>query len=154
MVDSIEDAALSGDNSPWIRLFKNESRVKILTAFLNRHYASMDAEEVSQLADVSESTFYRNIGALLSTEIVEKDESGSYRLRRDTEIADALMQTHHELYQHYQEVLEHTESTLDEKLRTIEKDVPVGNHSEDSDVKQADKPATDTSDFKIDKPVY
>lgn len=154
MVEWREGTTPSGDDSPWIRLFKNESRVKILTTFLDRHYASMDVEEITRLAGISESTFYRNIEALLSTEIVEKDENGLYQLRRDAEIADALMQTHHELYQHYQEVLEHTESTLDEKLRTIEQDVPLVERTEDAEVKEADKPTTDTSKFKIDGPVH
>lgn len=117
-------STIYSDDSPFIRLFKNPGRVRMLNVFVSKPYVELSAQEVSQLAGINDSTFYRNIDELELIGIVEKTGENSYTLDEENEIAMKLVEWNADLLKHSREIVEQTEPTTAEILRSAEETVP------------------------------
>jgi uncharacterized small protein (DUF1192 family) len=90
--------------SPFVRLLGKSGRVKIVDVLLGKHYETMTASEIAQLADIAESTVNRNIDPLIEYGVVEKvgEVSGTqqYSLNKDSPVSQTLARTREELLKH------------------------------------------------------
>lgn len=105
------------EHSPFVQLLKNRGRVKMLDSLLRRPAKDFNAEELSNLANISESTISRNKGPLLDLGIVNTFDRGGttyYSLNRDNDVVELLAEFHIELIAHYENILTHTEALDDE----------------------------------------
>jgi DNA-binding transcriptional ArsR family regulator len=103
------------DVSPFVRLFSKSGRVKILDVFLRQPHTELSVSEVAEVADISPSTFHRNIDTIKELGVVKESEERSgtvyYELNTENPVAQILGETHQELIRYQKEVLESTDST-------------------------------------------
>jgi len=103
------------EKSPFVRLLETRGRVRILDVFLRKHYTELGATDVADLADVSPSTFHRNISELKDLDIVRETDSVSgvtqYKLNEDSPIAQTLGKARAELLEYSKTVMRETDSS-------------------------------------------
>lgn len=108
------------ESSPFVRLFATPSRVKILDLFIRKHYEELTASDVEALADVSRSTFHRNVGELQALGVIEQTgtmgNSKTFQLNKDNELAKTLASSHADILEHATDVLSTTEDPVERAL--------------------------------------
>lgn len=89
------------DASSFVRLFETVGRVRILDVLLGKHYTTLSVSDIAQLAEVHDTTVYRNIQELEDAGLVEAVDSKSgsvrYRLNKNNEVSKLLQKAHREL---------------------------------------------------------
>lgn len=82
------------DASPFVRLLRTPSRVKIIDVLLGKHYESLTSREIAELADIDRSSVTRNIPILEDIGLVEQagkvGNAPRYQLNTESEVAKAL----------------------------------------------------------------
>lgn len=95
-------------------LLGSPGRVAIVEAFLYHPDSDLTASEVADIADVSESTFSRNIDQLLDLNLlVVSDTVGNttfYRLDQESPLSEALARTQHALRQQSGELMNRSDT--------------------------------------------
>jgi len=95
------------ENSPFVRLIKTPTSVKLLDVFLRNHFQELTASELTKYADVNQSSISRNIDQLVEEGIVEKtrtNEDGQhYQLNKDNPAAKGFAQAQAELFSSFDE---------------------------------------------------
>lgn len=71
--ESPADRGVGDRDSPFVSLFSREGRAKILDVFLQRPYSDLTVSQVSDQADISRSTFHRNIEELIEIDVIQKN---------------------------------------------------------------------------------
>ncbi|EMA45131.1 winged helix-turn-helix domain-containing protein [Halobiforma nitratireducens] len=111
--ESAADGAYS-ESSPFVRLFATPSRVKILDLFIRKHYEELTASDVEALADVSRSTFHRNVDELEALGVIEQTgttgNSKTFKLDKDSELAKTLASAHADILEHTTRILDSSQS--------------------------------------------
>jgi len=62
------------ERSPLVQLLKTQTRVKLLDAFLRKHYMPLSAEQLAKYTNVSRTSVDRNIDVLIEFGLVEEVE--------------------------------------------------------------------------------
>lgn len=82
------------DHSTLVQVFRTETHVRIVDAFLTRHYVLLSASDLAEKADVNESSVSRRIDDLLDSNIIEEVETSGrsqcYQLNKDNESVELL----------------------------------------------------------------
>ena len=103
------------DVSPFVRLLGTHGRVQVLDVFLRQPYSELSVSEIADLANISPSTFHRNINEIRELGIVEvagsKGNTTYYQLNTDNPVAQVIGEAHRELLEYQAEVLENTKPT-------------------------------------------
>lgn len=94
--------------SPFVRLFKTASRVKIVDTLLRKHYSPLTTKEIAEYADIDRSSVTRNLPVLQEIGVVkEADKIGNarrYQIDKSSQIAKALAAAQEELFKHAPEI--------------------------------------------------
>jgi DNA-binding transcriptional ArsR family regulator len=102
-----------GEVSPFVRLLGTPGRVQVLDIFLRQPHSELSVSEVAELADISTSTFHRNIDEIqelgIVTEVGERSNTTYYKLNRENPVAKVLGKAYQELNKYQAEVLENTD---------------------------------------------
>lgn len=128
------------DHSPFVRLLKNASRVKMLDALLRRPATEFSASQLSELAGISESAISRNKSTLVDLGIVTATKRGGttyYSINRDNDVVSVLAEFHINLLTYYEEILTNTESLDEEMLDWVQWAIEA-NHSEEEEQQEED----------------
>lgn len=83
------------DESPFMSLFGQPARTKILAALVSERGRDLNVSYVANLAGVARSTVYDHLDDLLELGVIEhsRDMGGSpmYQLNEDSDVADELV---------------------------------------------------------------
>lgn len=85
------------ESSPFVRLLRNPSRVKIVDVLLRRPQSDLTASAICELADIDRSTFSRNKQVFIDMGFVSVDNEGKetvYSLNADSESVKRLGKAH------------------------------------------------------------
>jgi len=89
------------DASAFVRLLETEGRVRMLDVLLGKHYTTLTVSGIAELAEVHETTVYRNIQKLEDADLVRSvgtpDGPAQYQLNKSNEAARLLQKFHGEL---------------------------------------------------------
>lgn len=103
-------------SSPFVRLLRTESRVRMLDVLLGKHYEELRASEIAELANIDPTTVNRNIDALVAGGLVDKyeaEDGAVYRINHENEAAEAFATARTRLFDHSKTLSSHgEESTL------------------------------------------
>lgn len=96
------------DASPFVRLLKTPSRVKIIDVFLGKHYEELTAQDIADLAGIDRSSVNRNINVLKESDIIEQagkaGNAPQYKLNTESEVSKSLGKTQASLFSHSEEI--------------------------------------------------
>ncbi|WP_132059050.1 ArsR/SmtB family transcription factor [Halorussus amylolyticus] len=94
--------------SPFVRLLKTPSRVKIIDVLLGKHYEELTTQEIADLAGIDRSSVTRNIRVLQDADLVEQSgkvgNAPQYQLNKESEVSKALGKAQASLLSHSQEI--------------------------------------------------
>lgn len=95
-----EDDSFSHEDT-FVELLGSPGRVKILEVFLTHAETTLTAGDIAELADVSESTFSRNVDKFLDLDLVERagkvGKTSLYTLNTESPLAADLARARHRL---------------------------------------------------------
>jgi len=95
MTDHANGTESYAEDSPFMALFGQPARTKILAAFVSERGRDLNVSYVADLAGVARSTVYDHLGDLQDLGVIEhtRDVGGSpmYQLNEDSKIAEELV---------------------------------------------------------------
>ncbi|NGM67871.1 winged helix-turn-helix transcriptional regulator [Natronolimnobius sp. AArcel1] len=112
--------------------------MKILDLFIRKHYEELTASDVEALADVSQSTFHRNIDELEMLGVIEQTgttgNTKTFKLNKDSELAKALASAHADILEHATQILDSSQSQATvEIVSSVENSIEQDDQSHRSD---------------------
>lgn len=94
--------------SPFVRLFRTESRVRIIDVLLRKHYEPLSTKEIAEYADIDRSSVTRNLPVLKEIAVVlEADKIGNtrrYKINKQSPVAQALAEAQEQLFDHSEDI--------------------------------------------------